>query len=91
MEIAALVCGIASLGCSLGLGTKGWIGCICAVVAIVLGAISIKKNLPKKTLGKVGMILGIVSLVLGIIVTVACYACVGAVASGLNDLVNSLQ
>lgn len=86
MEIAALVCGIASLGCSFGLGKMGWIGCICAVVAIVLGAISIKKNLPKKTLGKVGMILGIVALVIGIIVTIACYAMAAAAAGFLEAL-----
>lgn len=71
MGIISLVFGIIALIWSVFGG--GAIGITCGVLGIIFGAISAVQNK-----GKAGLILSIIALLWEIIITIACFACIGA-------------
>ena len=86
MAVASLVLGIVSIVFSVFTGgALGWLGAIIGLVGIILGAMA-KKDPEKKGMATAGLVCSIIGLVLGLILYVACVACIGAAASGLNTL-----
>lgn len=76
MGVASLVLGIVSVVWSCFGGT--WLSAIVGLVGIVLGAIA-KKNAVK--CAAAGLVLSIIGTILGLLVYIACFACVGGLAS----------
>ncbi len=76
MGIASLVLGIISVVWSCFGGT--WISAIVGLVGIILGAVG-KKNNAKCAVA--GLVLSIIGTVLGLLLYIACFACVGGLAS----------
>ena len=78
MGVISLVFGIIALIWSVFGG--GAIGITCGVLGIIFGAISAVQNR-----GKAGLILSIIALLWKIIITLACFACIGTgVAAGFG-------
>lgn len=87
MGAASLVLGIIALVVSVGCGAMGlgWVGSICGILAIIFGSIA-KKDEQTKGQGTAGVVCGVISLIWGIIATIACVACIGAVAAAGSNL-----
>jgi hypothetical protein len=84
MGVASLVLGILAILITVFTGGSfGWIGAILAILGTILGAVG-RKNPEKKGLATAGLVVSIIGLILGLVLYVACVACIGLAAVGLE-------
>lgn len=84
MGAASLVLGILAILITVfSAGGFGWIGAILAILGTIFGAVG-RKDPEKKGLATAGLVVSIIGLVLGLVLYVACVACVGLAAVGLE-------